>query len=244
MKNSYSGRGECKVTCIVPFYNESERILGVLEAVSKVKEFSQIICVDDGSNDKTYLRIRKFHPFICLIRFQKNRGKTTAIERALTLVNNPLVFCIDGDLLSLQPNEIRKAIKIMQINQHIAMIILCRIHTNIQGTWQRANNIFSGERILRAQDLKAVLKNNPKPVRYQIEVAINKYMMEKEKEVYWIPSSAINYFKRQKYGGLIKGELRDLQMHYQMIQYIGFINYLKQVLFFCRKQYHPSSLAN
>lgn len=226
------------VSCIVPFYNESERILLVLEAVSKVKEFNQIICVDDGSVDKTYLKIRKLYPSIKVIRFSKNRGKTAAIEKALMSINDPLIFCIDGDLINLKPSEIRKAIDIMRINQKIAMIILCRIHTNIQGTWQRANNIFSGERILKTADLKEVLNKNPKPVRYQLEVAINKYMMENNKKVYWIPSSAINHFKREKYDGFIKGEIEDLLMHFQMIKYIGFLNYIKQILFFCRKEYN------
>ncbi len=251
MKNSYNGKGECKVTCIIPFYNEFERILGVLEAVSKVKNFNQIICVDDGSTDNSKLIIQnsKFsnktkYPQFRFIRFEKNRGKTAAIEKALLYAENPLIFCIDGDLINLQPSEIKKAIKIMQTHKNIAMIILCRIHTNIQGTWQRANNIFSGERIMRTSDLKIVLENKPKPIRYQIEVAINKYMIDRKKQVYWIPSSAINHFKRMKYNGFIKGEIKDLHMHWTMIKYIGLLNYIKQILFFCRKKYHPSSFAN
>ncbi len=194
------------VTCIIPFYNESERILGVLEAVSKVKEFSRIICVDDGSIDGSIRQLadskfvnKKIYPQFRFLRLRKNGGKTGAIEASLKFVTDPLIFLIDGDLLNLQSEEIKKAIEIMRTDQTISMIILCRVHTNIQGAWQRANTIFSGERILKTEDLKRVLHTKPKPVGYQLEIAINGYIIQSNKRAYWIPSSAINHFKRIKY---------------------------------------------
>lgn len=224
-------------SCIVPFYNETDRILGVLSVVSKIKKFRQIICVDDGSTDKKYIEIKKSFPNICLLRFSQNRGKSAAIEKALQLIDSKFVFLIDGDLKNLNPKEIESAIDIMENNPDMDMVIMTRVHTNIQGTWQRANCIFSGERILKTADLKVIYQQKPKPIRYQIEVAINQYMIKNKMRAYWIKSSAINLFKRIKFGGFIKGEIKDLLMHYQMIKYIGVFNYINQVLFFCKKEY-------
>lgn len=229
------------VSCIVAFYNETDRILGVLEVLSKINEFNSLICVDDGSTDSRYKDIKKLFPKITLIRFQKNKGKSAAIEKALEKVKDPLVFLIDGDLKNLQAQEIKQAISIMHNNKDIDMILLTRMHTNIQGTWQRANCIFSGERILRTIDLHNVFKMKPKPSRYQIEIALNHYMITTRKKVFWIRSSAINFFKRIKFGGFIKGEIKDLAMHFEMMQYVGFFQYLYQVLFFSKHEYKETN---
>ena len=121
------------------------------------------------------------------------------------------------------------------------MIILKRINAHWRTYWQRAHTIFSGERILKKTDLLVVFRNKPRG--YQLEIAINKYMMDNKKEVRWIPSSAVNIFKNKKVG-FIHGEIKDLLMHWTMIQYAGFLNYIHQILFFCRKKYHPLSFKD
>jgi len=40
------------LTCIIPAYNEADRIPGVLKAISKTN-IKKIIVVDDGSTDNT-----------------------------------------------------------------------------------------------------------------------------------------------------------------------------------------------
>ena len=70
-------------TCIIPFYNESDRILKVLDGVVKINGINEIICVDDGSTDNTSKLIRKRYPRITIISNPKNLGKTDAVNQAL-----------------------------------------------------------------------------------------------------------------------------------------------------------------
>ncbi len=135
--------------------------------------------------------------------------------------------------MSVKPEEIRRAINAMDTNSSIGMIILRRNKTAFGIRLTRADIVFSGERILRKEDLFKIYKL--KPQLYQIEVAVNEYMMRHKKNVYWISSSAKNVFKTQKFG-LAQGVWAELVMHKSMIKYIGLTNYIIQRFFFAHKK--------
>ena len=65
---------ENMLTCIIPFYNEGENLFGVVTSVIKVKYINQIICVDDGSGDRTYKKLLAKFPDVVLIRLDENKG--------------------------------------------------------------------------------------------------------------------------------------------------------------------------
>ena len=52
----------------------------------------------------------------------------------------------------------------------------------LESTWFRADTIFSGERIVKKKDFLEVI-STLKPSGYQIEIALNKFMMENRKKV-------------------------------------------------------------
>ena len=114
------------------------------------------------------------------------------------------------------------------------MIILRRVNAKLESKWIRADTVFSGERILKHKDLWEVFKTNPQG--YQIEIAINKYMMDNKKKVYWMPSSGVNVFKRDKLGSRLEGTIKEQSMHLNMMKFAGFFAYWKQVFFFCKNQ--------
>ncbi len=217
--------------CIIPFHNESNRIPGVLDVVMAVQEIAQIICVDDGSDRglgavPTSSRVR-------LVRLSQNRGKVAAIRAGLQLVNRPYVFLVDADLRGLSAEELSRAAGTMMGDPHIDMIVLRRIQSIASTKLLRGDVLFSGERILRTDDLAEVLDSNPS--RYQLEIAINKYMLERDRLVYWMPSSAVNTLKVQKVGW-IPGLVEEAGMIGNMLSYCGFGQYLVQLLCFARKQ--------
>ena len=45
-----------KIACVIPAYNESERIGTVLKPVVESKLFDRVVVVDDGSEDKWELK--------------------------------------------------------------------------------------------------------------------------------------------------------------------------------------------
>lgn len=219
-----------KTTCIIPFYNEGNRIFPVLDVVTKIQEIAQIICIDDGSTDNTANDIMKKWPEIELIRLPENQGKTSAIREGLRKAAHDFVLLMDADLQYINPEEITHAIHAME-QQSADMIILRRINAPWFVKMDRGDVLFSGERIMKRQDLEEILR---RPVEgYQLEIAINDYMIENKKKVFWAPSSAFNTFKVQKLG-LFSGFIKELDMFFDIIFFAGLLNYIRQVATFAR----------
>lgn len=222
--------------CIIPFFNEGIKPLYVVESVLKIKQISKIIIVDDGSSDKsTYKKLRAKFPQIIAVRLEKNSGKANAVREGLKRSTAEYIFLMDGDHTNIKTDEMENAI--LKITHHfeIDMIILRKIkdETVMVSRYFRHDIIFSGERILKINDLKEIYKRNFSG--YQIEVAINSYMMKNKKRVYWMPSSVNSHNKWQKWGW-IEGTKRALNMFKGFIEYAGWRNFIWQTLFFCRQK--------
>jgi dolichol-phosphate mannosyltransferase len=92
------------LTVIIPVYNEAGTIARVLEAVASAPYSKQVIVVDDGSRDGSFLEVvrwsQKAMPEggIEVIRHPTNLGKGSAIRTALPLASGRLVVVQDADL--------------------------------------------------------------------------------------------------------------------------------------------------
>lgn len=220
--------------CIIPFFNEELRPSYVVEEICKVKLISKIIVVDDGSNDdKTYLELKAKFPSIKAIRLEKNRGKADAIREGLKHVTADYVFFIDADLTNIKPFEIENAIQKIIDQPKIDMIILPLVPIFIKNDWFRVYNILSGQRVLKFNDLQNIFKLSFSG--FQIEAAINQYMILNKKKVFWMPSSIINLSKYQKWG-FFEGITKVVSLFKEIIKYTGLRNFLRQTFFFCRNK--------
>jgi len=104
---------EKKTYIVVPAYNESEVIGLVLDELHK-QNYRNIIVVDDGSTDSTYLKAKEKD--VVILRHMLNRGKgaavKTGIEAAKILQADQIVtFDADGQH---EPHDIKKALKLLE----------------------------------------------------------------------------------------------------------------------------------
>lgn len=221
-------------TCIIPVYNEGERILRVLDEVVKIKAINEIICVNDNSTDNTLELLRKYASNIKIISNRQNLGKTNAVAQGVQHSTGNYIFLLDADLRNLQYQEVENAVEKILKNPTIDMIILRRTNAPWNIKILRGDILVSGERVLRKTDLENTIKTL-RPERYQLEFAINKYMMLNNKNVYWVKSSALNTWPTSKFG-FVEGMKKIILMNQNILNYLGFLNYLKQFLFFCRNK--------
>lgn len=222
-----------QVSCIIPFYNEGERLHDVLAEVVKIHQLSEIICVDDASSDDQSAAIKQRFPSIQLIRLTENQGKSGAVKEGLQYATGDYILLIDADLQNLQYAEIDKAIQALQLDMTIDMLVLRRINANFYVKLNRSDTLFTGERILRKSDLEKVLAAEVRG--WQLESAINNYMLEHDREVYWMPLSATNTQKTSKWG-FFQGIRNNLKTHADMMFALGFGNFLKQFFFFAKDE--------
>ena len=219
---------EVGCSCIVPFYNEGDRVIRVLSELIRVKNIDEIICVDDGSTDNALKRIKKQYPQAILLKHQQNQGKSEAIATGLKKTKFSNIILIDADLRGLKKEEIITAIEIFIKQRDIDMLLLKRVNSILITKLVRSDVLHTGERLLRKKDLLKVLKL--KPTGFEIEVAINRYMRVNNKNVKWFPISALSTFKVHK-RGYIKGLISDLKMSLGMFFYFGLNNYWRQFFY-------------
>lgn len=217
------------VSVIIPFYNVGENILGVIDAVSRVGLVSEIVAVDDGSTDGVSGLIRSRFPAVRLIVFARNRGKAEAVFEGARQATCETLFLLDADLKNLEPAGLGTSIK-KYFEKKIDLLILENKGDNdfVDRLWGKS--IFlSGKRILKKADLLAISVTHPQG--YQLEVAINDYMIKNKKVVYWTKNSAHNPHKVAKEGWL-NGVLDEIKMESDIIKYIGVFKYFFQKLYF------------
>ena len=90
-----------KVSLVVCVFNEEENIeilAGQISDALKNMDY-EVIFVDDGSTDKTKLKIKSLNdPGITLIELKKNYGQSSALAAGIEYAKGEFIVTIDGDL--------------------------------------------------------------------------------------------------------------------------------------------------
>ncbi len=106
-----------RVSIIVPAYNEGKVIESSIRSLLELDypDF-EIVVIDDGSDDDTYQKARRFegyhgtHRTRVRVLTQRNGGKARALNRGIAVSDGPLVLCMDGDS-KLTPDTLKKAVR-------------------------------------------------------------------------------------------------------------------------------------
>ncbi len=101
------------VSIVVPVMNEYQNVRLLYEKLStklnQLRKRYEVIFIDDGSTDKTFVELQKLHyehpDIVHVIRFRKNFGKTPALVAGFSRCHGDVVFTMDGDLQD-DPEEI------------------------------------------------------------------------------------------------------------------------------------------
>jgi glycosyltransferase involved in cell wall biosynthesis len=93
------------ISVVVPMFNESENVevfyARTAEALTRIGETWEIVCVNDGSRDDTLLRLVALHrrdPRVKLVNLSRNFGKEIALSAGLDHARGDAVVPIDADL--------------------------------------------------------------------------------------------------------------------------------------------------
>jgi len=220
------------VTCIVPFRNEKERIGEVLTQLLNVKNISEIICVDGASADGGSEYVQTHFPSVQLITLKENVGKTGTVQEGLKGAKGDYILFFDADLSGVVPQEVDTVLEAVLNDTSIDMVVFSRNTPRLITKINRFDLIYTGERILKKDDLLRILKEGVS--QFQLEIAINTYMMGNNKHIYYFNASHVNLPKSGKFG-LVAGIREDLKMFWQVCSFDP-VNYFLQTFFFCKKK--------
>ncbi len=100
------------VSIVVPLFNEEESLPELCEWINKVAAENnyvyEIILIDDGSTDNSWSVIEALseaNPHVRGIKFQRNYGKSAALNEGFKVVKGDVVITMDADLQD-SPDEI------------------------------------------------------------------------------------------------------------------------------------------
>lgn len=104
---------ELQISVVVPLLNEADSLPELFAWIKRVMEanaFSyEVVFIDDGSTDNSWEVIRSLknaHPNeVVGIRFQRNYGKSAALNTGFSIVKGEVVITMDADLQD-SPDEI------------------------------------------------------------------------------------------------------------------------------------------
>jgi len=100
------------ISVIVPLYNEEESLPELEAWIKRVMDQNyysyEIIMVDDGSTDNSWKIIEELHainPLVKGIKFQRNYGKSAALNEGFKMAKGDVIITMDADLQD-SPDEI------------------------------------------------------------------------------------------------------------------------------------------
>ena len=107
-----------RLSVVVPMYEEAANVEPLMRAVhAGLAEFPgqwELICVDDGSSDDTYARLRdaasQFGSHVRLIRMRRNFGQTAAMQAGIDAARGEVIATLDGDLQN-DPADIPRLVR-------------------------------------------------------------------------------------------------------------------------------------
>ena len=100
------------VSAIIPVFNEEKTVKKVVEVFQNSFDLiDEIICVNDGSTDKSLEILESFGDRIKLINLKRNKGKGYALAKGVEKSTNELVIFFDADFPNLSKKHIKTLIE-------------------------------------------------------------------------------------------------------------------------------------
>lgn len=107
------------LSVVVPLYNEDESVRPLAGAIIQALEpegYSfEVILVDDGSTDDTYVRAREWarqDGRFRILKLRKNFGQTAALRAGFDHAEGDIIVTMDGDLQN-DPEDIDRLVRIL-----------------------------------------------------------------------------------------------------------------------------------
>ncbi|MDH5414588.1 MAG: glycosyltransferase family 2 protein [Flavobacteriaceae bacterium] len=107
------------ISVVIPLLNEDESLIELHDWIASVMQSNrflyEIIFIDDGSTDTSWLVIEELsqkHETVKGIRFQKNYGKSQALNAGFKIAQGHVIITMDADLQD-SPDEIPELYKLI-----------------------------------------------------------------------------------------------------------------------------------
>lgn len=159
--------GHC-VSAIIPIYNEEKFLANFLAALLQSSAIDEIICVDDGSTDRSREILHQYTDTIRIIELPQNTGKGAALAAGIKAAHGDIVLFLDADLKNLNDLHIQALLDPLLAKRARVVVGYCKTSENPLNM----NELISGQRAYFRSDLEPFL-DEMAAKRFGIEMYLN-----------------------------------------------------------------------
>jgi glycosyltransferase involved in cell wall biosynthesis len=141
------------LSVVIPVYNEAENLphlwRELREVLDELRLDSEVVFVDDGSQDASAEAIREFREHdrrVRLVRLRSNAGETAATDAGLRIARGRWVVTMDADLQN-DPRDIPRLLKELE---HSDVVTGWRVDRGAGDSWLRRVSSRAANRIRNA----------------------------------------------------------------------------------------------
>lgn len=205
------------VTAVIPVYNESRTIVGVVKTLLTLEYIEEIIVVDDGSTDKTADIIRNWP--IKLISKSENQGKDLAVLAGAKVARSDWLLLLDGDLVGLRTKHINDLW--YSLPEHRTVLGILKPQGVIGWLFFIYRYFFTrtGLRLVRRSDILSIPRNNLG--KYRLESILSSQANKDSWPVKKVVLSGITHVIKEKKVGLKWGMVLRAKMIFDIITFYG-----------------------
>ena len=169
------------VSAIVPVFNEEKTVEGVVKTLLSSELISEVICVNDGSKDKSLEVLKSFGGKIKLINLKRNHGKGFALASGIRKARGEITAFFDSDLPNLSLEHVQTLLNPILKDGNIQAVL--GVPTRNKSNFYRPWCVYlTGERAYPREKLLLHLKRMAK-TRYGVEIYLNTLFGKKEVKV-------------------------------------------------------------
>ncbi|MCY0898276.1 MAG: glycosyltransferase family 2 protein [Firmicutes bacterium] len=204
------------VSAIIPAYNEAQNIGSVLTVLRAVPEISEIIVVDDGSEDNTAEVAQQYGAFV--VSLSENQGKGGAMKAGASIARGDVLLFLDADLVGLTTAHVRELIQPVLAGETDATVGIFEGGRPSTDWAQALAPFLSGQRAIRRQLLVGF--EHIDMAGYGVELQLHRQL----KRMGILPREVVlrdvtQVVKEEKLG-LVKGFSARMRMYWEIIREI------------------------
>ncbi len=204
------------LSVIIPAFNEEASIKRVIETTLEDPEVTEIIVVDDFSNDKTFKVANSFvDKRVTVLKHQHNQGKSGALKTGMDNSSGEDVMFLDADLVNFRVDHVKELY--YPIKQGIATAVIGILSGGRMATdfAQIFAPMLSGMRCVKREVLS---KFEQWDTRFGIEVALNSYLKENGITQTRVNLIGLSHVMKEEKRGIIKGFCDRLAMYWDIFK--------------------------
>jgi glycosyltransferase involved in cell wall biosynthesis len=204
---------------VIPAFNEADNLARVLDVSSAVDRFTQIVVVDDGSDDHTLTIAQQYAQRdrrVVARRLPQNRGKAAAMLAGAQALQTDFVLFLDADLIGLRPGHLEQLYEPVLAGQSDMSVAVFRHGRLLTDASHRLTPYLSGQRCLRRQAAEDVLRSLAGS-RYGAETGLAYHAQKMGWRCLYIPWEGVTHVMKEMKRGYRAGLNTRWRMYTQIL---------------------------